>query len=152
IEVDQVKKLWAERKGTSFQSATYGFGTWLLGESARAELDKPKDKSKDPKDKNAKDAKGKDTPTTAPDPGKQSQAEERKKLEDRMKRYLENQKLTADAAKKGSKEDDPEAFWKSFDSASRSQWILAYYAEKSGDFRDLEPRFENCRECGGVGT
>jgi hypothetical protein len=30
--------------------------------------------------------------------------------------------------------------------------VLAYFAEKSGQFRDLQARFSNCRECGGTGA
>ncbi len=137
IEPDQVRRLWNERK-SPYHQASYGLGTWLLGEAARKELDEKKDGQE--KDPNA-----------TPAPG--SQAEARKKLEERVKRYLENQKL----ARKGeeqveSKDEDPQVFWQGWDSAGRSQWILAYYAEKSGDFRDLQPRLSNCRECGGTGA
>src|SRR5206468_681168 len=74
------------------------------------------------------------------------------KLEDRIKRYLENQKLTRQSAKAGEdKSDDPQAFWEGWNWAGRAQWVLAYFAEKSGEFRDIQARFENCRECGGTG-
>jgi hypothetical protein len=134
IEVDQVRRLWGERKGGKFRTATYGLGTWLLGESARAELDQTKEKKKE----------------EAPAAGSTSEA--RKKLEERIKRYLDNQRLTRDAAANRDASDDPQAFWAEWNAAGRSQWILAYYAEKSGDFRDLVARFSNCRECGGTGA
>ncbi len=133
VEADQVRRLWSERKGGKFRTATYGLGTWLLGESARAELDQGKEK------KEAEAAPG-------------SQSEARKKLEERIKRYLDNQKLTRDAAKTAGGDDDPQVFWESWNWAGRSQWVLAYFAEKSGEFRDLSARFSNCRECGGTGA
>jgi tetratricopeptide (TPR) repeat protein len=133
IEVDQVRRLWAERKGGKVRTATYGSGTWLLGESARSELDQTKEKQ-----------------VEAPAPG--SAAAARKELEERIQRYLENQRLTRDAAKGTSAEDEPEAFWREWNWSGRSQWVLAYFVEKSGEFRDLVARFSNCRECGGSGA
>lgn len=133
VEVDQVRRLWSERKGGKFRTATYGLGTWLLGEAARAELDQAKEK---------KDA--------APEKGTQSEA--RKKLVERIKRYLDNQKLTRDAAKSGGDDEDPQVFWAEWNWAGRAQFVLAYFAEKSGEFRDLQARFSNCRECGGTGA
>lgn len=135
IEVDQVRKLWGERKGGKFRTATYGLGTWLIGESARAELDQDKKKA------------GQEAP---PAPG--SAAEARKKLEERISRYLANQKLTRGSGGGAQNEEEPQVFWGEWNWAGRTQWILAYYAEKSGDFRDLEGRLSACRECGGTGA
>jgi len=132
IEPDQVRAIWGARSGGKYRTATYGLGTWLLGESAREELDAGKEKE-------AEAPAG-------------SQSAERKKLEERIKRYLENQRLVRDAAQNQSDEDDPEQFWKEWNWAGRSQWVLAYYAEKSGDMKDLQSRFSNCRECGGTGA
>jgi tetratricopeptide (TPR) repeat protein len=134
---DEVRRLWNERKGPAYRSASYGLGTWLLGEAARAELDaKEQGKTQDP--------------NAAPGPGTQAAA--RKKLEERIARYLENQKLARAAAEQeGSGAEAPQTFWAGWTSAGRKQWILAYYAEKSGDFRDIQPRFSPCRECGGTG-
>ncbi len=133
IEVDQVRRLWSERKGGKFRTATYGLGTWLLGEAARAELDQTKD-----------------APPATSEKGTQSEA--RKKLEERIGRYLENQRLTRDKAQAEGGDDDPQVFWESWNWAGRSQWVLSYFAEKSGEFRDLQARFSNCRECGGTGA
>lgn len=133
IEADEVRRLWGDRKGGKYRTATYGHGTWLLGESARAELDQ----SKDPEEAEAP---------------KGSQAEARKKLEERIQRYLENQKLSRSSGGGQSEEDDPEVFWANWNWAGRSQWVLAYFAEKSGEFHDLKARFSNCRECGGTGA
>lgn len=135
IEVDQVRKLWGERKGGKYRSASYGLGTWLLGESARAELDQ---------EKNA---------AAAPPPAPGSAAEARQKLEERIKRYIENQKLTRKSGGGQAADDgDPQVFWGQWNWAGRSQWILAYHAEKSGDFKDVEGRLSPCPACGGAGA
>jgi hypothetical protein len=133
IDVDQVRRLWADRKGGKHRTATYGLGTWLLGENARAELDQTREKK-------------------VAEPPKGTQAEARKRLEERIKRYLENQKLTRQSQGEQAEGEDPQAFWEGWNWAGRAQWILAYFAEKSGEFRDLQARFENCRECGGTGA
>lgn len=134
VEVDQVRKLWGERKGGKFHLATYGLGTWLIGESARAELDQDKKKAAE----------------APPAPG--SAAEARKKLEERISRYLANQKLTRSSGGGAQNEEEPQAFWGEWNWSGRTQWVLAYYAEKSGDFRDIEGRLSACRECGGSGA
>ena len=134
---DQIRRLWGERKGGKFRTATYGLGTWLLHDAARAELDKPKDKDKE---------------KAAAEAEKGTAADARKKLEERIKRYLDNQKVVRDSSGKVDDSEDPQKFWEQWNWAGKAQWVLAYYAEKSGDFRDLQPRFENCRECGGRGA
>lgn len=133
ITIDEVRKLWDERKGGRFRQASYGLGTWLLGKDrARAELEKEEDG----------DA-----------PAKGSAAEARQKYEERLKRYFENQTIARKAASgQTSEADDPEVFWKDWKVANRAQWILAYYVENSGDFSVERVRFSNCRECGGTGT
>jgi hypothetical protein len=133
IEPDLVRKLWGERKGGKYRPATYGIGTWMLGESARAELDKGQEKK-------------------AAEPAKGSAAEARKKLEEKIKRYLENQKLTRQSGDAVDASEDPAKFWESWNWSGRSQWVLAFFAEKSGEFRDVQARFENCRTCGGTGV
>lgn len=133
IEVGEVERLWGERKGGKYRTATYGLGSWILGESARAELDDPKEKK-------------------AAEPEKGTQSEARKKLEERLKRYLENQKLTRSSAQAAGDAEDPEVFWDDWNWAGRSQWVLAYFAEKSGLFHDVQARFSSCRECGGSGA
>ena len=133
IDADAVRRIFGERKGGKYRTATYGLGTWLLGDAARAELDQSKEEAE-------------------PKPEEGTQTAERKRLEERVKRYLENQKLARDAAEKTATEDDPQVFWKDWNWAGRAQWVLAYYAEKSGDLHDLAGRLSNCRECGGTGA
>jgi hypothetical protein len=137
ITPEEVQKLWRERKGGRVRQASYGLGTWLLGED-RALATPPEE--------------GKEKEDEKPAPG--SQAEARKKLEERIQRYLKNQELARAAQSGGatSEEDDPNAFWKEYEIAGRAQWILAYFVENSGLFEIDRIRFENCRECGGTGA
>jgi hypothetical protein len=138
ITPEQVQRLWRERKGGRIHLASYGLGTWLLGED-RALADPGKDKDKEPREEK-------------PAPG--SKAEARKKLEERIQRYLKNQELARAAQSGGgpSREDDPNAFWKEYDINGRANWVLAYFVESSGLFQIDRIRFENCRECGGTGV
>jgi hypothetical protein len=132
ITNDETRKIWGERKGGKHRSATYGLGTWLLGEAARAELEQGKEK--------------------AAEPPKGSAAETRKKLQEKIERYLANQKLTRQSGTAPDESEDPQRFWESWNWSGRSQWVLAHFAEKSGEFRDIQFRPENCRECGGTGV
>ena len=134
IEPDEMQRFWDERKGGRRRQATYGLGTWLLGEDrALAELVSQEEK-KEPAEKG-------------------SQGEERQKLEERIKRYLENQELARKAKVGGeSDEDDPEKFWAQWNWSGRSLWTQAYFVEHSGLFRLEKVLFNNCRGCGGKGV
>ncbi len=134
ITPDDVRKYWGEREGGRWQKASYGAGTWLLGEAdARAgfkEREDPNQGSGDERD------------------------EERKKLEERIARYMKNQEMVRKAKSSGGvEEEDQQKFWSGWSSSGRSQWILAYYAENSGDMvlRD-PPLFRSCPDCGGKGV
>jgi tetratricopeptide (TPR) repeat protein len=133
IKPEDARKLWEERKGGRLHQASYGDGTWLLGEGrALAEL------------------KG-EGEEEEPEQGTQDDA--RKKIAEQMARYLKNQEIARKAEAGGASEDeDPEAFWGQWPSANRTQWVLASYVEDSGDFELTRVRFRNCRECGGTGT
>ncbi|MDF1797913.1 MAG: hypothetical protein P1V81_01950 [Planctomycetota bacterium] len=129
ISQEEVAVLFAEREGGRFRKASYGNGTWLLGEDkARAGIEKTEEASPQ---------------------GEQDAA--RKALEDKIKRYIEHQSSVRSSS--GSEDDmSPEDFWKSYSLNARSNWILAYYAEFSGDMRLHRAQFANCRECGGTGA
>jgi hypothetical protein len=133
ITPEEVRALWDERQGGRMQQASYGDGTWILGDGpARAEFQKEGE-------------------TEKPEEGTKDEA--RQKLEEQVKRYLKNQEIAKRAQAGGdSKEEDPEAFWVEWPPASRAQWLLAYFVENAGFFRLENVRFRNCRECGGTGT
>ncbi len=137
ITPEEVQRVWRQRKGGRFHQASYGLGTWLLGEE-RALATPGDEKDKEQAEK----------------PAAGSQAAARAKLEERIQRYLKNQELARKAqnVEGTSEEEDPSEFWKDFNIASRSQWILAYFVENSGLFEVERIRFANCRECGGTGA
>jgi len=137
VKPEEVKKLWDERKRGRFKRASYGQGTWLLGDAAAIK------------------EYGKDKPPAAEAPKTGAEAE-RAKLEDKIKRYLENQqrvakKKTAAGPKEGE-ESEQEVFWRTWTSYARAQWLLAFYAENGGDLRIVKEELSNCPDCGGTGT
>jgi hypothetical protein len=129
---DLVRRYWAERQPGRWRSATYGQGTWLLGEGeARKGLDKQEASTKELSETDAA----------------------RKELEDRVKRYLQNQELLRKSAGGSQSEgEDREGFWLEFQSSSKSLWMLAYHVEHSGEYMLREPSFTNCPDCGGRGV
>ena len=72
-------------------------------------------------------------------------------MEERMKRYLDNLKSQRNAAQAGDEEERPEDWWLSASVTSRFQWLLAYYAEFSGDYELQNVKFSYCPTCGGQG-
>jgi hypothetical protein len=132
IDADGVRKLFAQRKKLRWERASYGFGTWLLGEDRALKGEQP--------------AANTSKPTTELD--KQRQA-----LNAQIQRYMQNQQMVARAKSSAEESEDRAKFWLEYSSASRSQWILAYYAEYGGDFElNPKPELDNCSECGGTGV
>lgn len=134
IEEDQIQRMWLERQGGRFRQASFGNGTWLLGEGRALATYEDEGEVTD----------------KAPEKG--SQAEARKKLEERMSRYMRNQELSRKSKSGGGADGDPGEYWNDWDYAGRYNWILAYFVEFSGMFKIERVRFANCRECGGTGA
>jgi len=134
VQESELRELWNKRDKVVYQLASYGEGTWLLGEDrARKGLDE------------AQDEEGK-SPTTQMDA-------ERAKLEEKIKRFIKNQEAARRAKRQQGETEDYELFWKGFDLSGRAQWIRAYYAEFSGDMELApRPRFQSCPGCGGRGV
>ncbi len=131
VTPDQVQRYWAERgESARVHKASYGGGTWLLGpEAARAGM-----------------------PEQAPDASKMSEKErERAKLEERIRRYVQNQSAVRKAKIEAEGESEQSLYWKERTALERAQWMLAYYAEKGGDMRLVRFLIENCDECNGTG-
>jgi len=129
IQPEEVSALFVEREGGRWRKASYGTGTWLLGEKkALAGIEVEKEETP----KGEQDAK-------------------RKSLEDKIKRYIENQESVRSASG-GDDEVSPEDFWTTYSLNARGNWILAYYAEFSGDMQLRRALLSNCRECGGKGV
>lgn len=130
IDTSAIDGAWAGRvpAGAKGHQASYGIGSWLLGEErARAGLGSEEEDD---------------------DSGK---TDAEKQLEERMRRFLENMSRSGSS---GSAEEEvaPEDWWRRSSATERYQWMLAYYAEFSGDYEITSVRFEDCHECGGIGT
>lgn len=128
---DVVRRLWIARKKERWQRASYGLGTWLLG----------------------KDAALKGEQKTEEKPPATAAEKERADLEKKLARFLQNQEMARKSKSSADQKDEREQAWKELPGVARAGWILAYYAENSGDFEIMpKPLFGNCRECGGTGT
>ncbi|MBL8861298.1 MAG: hypothetical protein JNK02_04720 [Planctomycetes bacterium] len=128
---DVVRRLWIGRKKERWQRASYGLGTWLLGKDAAL-----KGEQKEPPK----------APVTAAE-------KERADLEKKLQRFLQNQEMARKSKSSADQKDERDTAWKELPGVARAGWILAYYAENSGDFEVMpKPLFGNCRECGGTGT
>jgi tetratricopeptide (TPR) repeat protein len=129
---DNVRKMWLARHKVRWYHASYGLGTYLLGKEAALkgeQSDAPKQAPTNEKDKARAD------------------------LADKIARYMQNQEMARKAQSKQEQSDDREAIWKDMGAGGRTQWILAYYAENSGDMENSKkPMLDNCHECGGTGT
>jgi hypothetical protein len=132
IEEDVVRQIFTERKRGRWKPASYGMGTWLLGEDDAL--------------------KGLETVATE----KKSESpldSQRAKYEDQIKRFLKNQAMAKRARKSDEDEAEVEKEWTILSSSARRNWIIAYYAENGGEL-DVRPKAElrNCSECGGTGV
>jgi|GEM_PF-915184 len=129
LDEGEVAAIWVSRLESrpKRHQAGFGSGSWILGEDrARAGL-----KADDHSDDDGKTAA-------------------QKELESRFRDYLKNLERTRQAAGVSS-EASPEDWWKSATASSRFQWLLAYYAEFSGDYVLVSVRFDNCSTCNGAG-
>ena len=71
---------------------------------------------------------------------------------EKIKRWLRNQEMAKRASKSDEDEAEVEKAWKLLESSARRNWIIAYYAENSGElFVRPKPELQNCSECGGTG-
>ncbi len=127
------QSLFAARTRGRLRKASYGLGTWLLGEErARKGLDP--------------EAEAKAKAERAFSSSAQQQ------LADNLKRYLENQELARKASSgAGDPEDDPEAYWSEMNASERTQWLLAYWVENSGLAQLVRVTGEACPACAGTG-
>lgn len=134
IQLEDVRGLWEARRRKGYEAATYGSaGTWLLGE----------DKANAGAEEQPRAAQG---PVSAVDA-------ERQALEERIRRYVENQRIARRSPAGGEAEDERESFWRNWSASGKAQWLFSYYVEEAGDF-DLRPRpyLRPCQTCAGKGA
>lgn len=134
IGLEDVRGLWEARRKRSYEAATYGSaGTWLLGED-RANRGAEEEQTQRPGPVSAIDA-------------------ERQALEERIRRYVDNQRVAARGRSNAEAEDERESFWRSWSASGRAQWVFSYYVEESGDFElRARPYLRPCKTCAGRGA
>jgi tetratricopeptide (TPR) repeat protein len=134
LDLEQLDVFWIARARRRYSHASYGNGTWLLGED-RALAGTPTQQGNKPsKGGGEKDA-------------------ERAALEQKIKRFLENQKRARRARSSADEADSFQTGWAELSGSSRAQWLLAFYIEFSGDY-ELNPRphLRKCSTCAGRGV
>lgn len=133
VTPEEVRRYWLERKGTRVHKASYGEGTWLLG---REGADKGMPEAEEPEQELTEVER------------------QRKQIDERLKRFMQNRDTASRKAKQESgepEEDERALFWSDTTAAERAQWILAYYAENGGDMNVVRFEVRNCIECDGKG-
>jgi len=131
LEEDQVRQYFIERKQGRWKSASYGLGTWLLGEDDALKGVAPEVQ---------------EAPKSARDKAREDQAE-------KIQRWLRNQEMAKRASRSEEDEEEVEIAWKVLSSGARRNWLIAYYAENSGDLSVRpKPELRDCSECGGRGV
>ncbi len=129
VDPGEVDGLWQARgdHGSKRHQATFGNGTWILGEEkARAGLVEAEEDE---------------------DSGKTAA---QKEMEERTKRYIDNLERQRRRAT-GQDEVSPEDWWRRAKASQRFQFLLAHYAEFSGDYEVTHVSFSYCGTCGGQG-
>ncbi len=132
IEEDQVRQFFIERKRGRWKPASYGLGTWLLGEDDALKGGTAEVQKKEPE--SARDR-------------------ERADLEEKINRFMRNQQMQKRNSNSEEDEEEVANFWKTLSSSARRYWLIAYYAENAGhlDVRS-KPELRNCSECAGTGA
>jgi len=120
----EVTKMWEERKVHGYRTASYGSGTFIV-------LGK---------------AKGADKRN------QQVEAAIRRALGQRRGRGGSQSSSFNNTFQRLPKPPTPDEWWKKAGSAARWSWMKAYYAENSGQMKDVTERWEGCSRCGATGT
>lgn len=133
LQPESLDPLWSKRHDMNppRHRASYGEGTWILGEErARAGLD-----------------------ATEEEEAADGRSEAQKEMEERVQRYLQNlesQRRAKESAAEGEATSDD--WWIQASVTERFQFLLAYYAEFSGDFEPTTFEFTRCSTCAGTGV
>ena len=77
---------------------------------------------------------------------------EREALRKKIERYLKNQQLARKTSTKVEDAEEIQAFWENYPQNARVQWLLAYYAETTGEASVVRVTATECSECSGTGV
>ena len=141
LEVEEVDAFFKRRfefpTVPKVQLATYGQGSWLLGE----------------KDLMADTARGKVAQKNEPKQNEQ-QDQVRRELERRLREFMRRQGRRGgqNPQQEQHKLDSPDEWWKDASTRERQLFVLATYAERSGDMQIETASLRECMTCGAQGT
>jgi tetratricopeptide (TPR) repeat protein len=143
ITVEEVEKLWGQRldrRVARVQGGNYSTGSWILG----------KDVIKGTSQEKA-GAGG------AASPQAKAQDDQQRRLQEIQKRVEEYMRKARSAGGQGQNQQPElqteDEWWKDREvsSTTRTLWVKAWYAEKSGDVKVLSVHVDVCPDCGGRG-
>lgn len=135
MEVEEVTELWQNRRGGRSRTSTYGTGTFILGEEA------------------------KDIPETEAEEEGEEEAEQPATLDEKLKKKIEaiKKERAKQVGKKRSRLqlDDigqtPDQWWRNSPTEDRQQFVICFFAEKSGEVKVQRVKFRSCHSCAGKG-
>ena len=132
VTEEEVEAYFATRKRLRYKTASYGFGTWLLGEErARAGIEEEEQNRGELSEKEA----------------------ERAELDEKIQRFLESQRAQRRARGQKEMAEEHATFWAHYPPSSRATWIRAYYVEFGGDYEiRSRPTLRPCSSCAGSGV
>ncbi|MCB9899214.1 MAG: hypothetical protein H6825_14510 [Planctomycetes bacterium] len=138
---ETVQDLWDARRGGSPRSAFYGSGTFILGKQRALEFGRFDDEADD-----ALPGLGDEAPDADDTHGD---------IVEKIKKQRAAKAAERQRSSRGSALADegptPDEWWDAAPREDRVKWLLAYYAESSGQLKVLEARGRNCRQCDALG-
>ncbi|MDA1260338.1 MAG: hypothetical protein O3A20_06920, partial [Planctomycetota bacterium] len=134
LDPTRLDALWLRRTehNVTRHRASFGAGTWILGEE-RARMGMA---------------------TNKPEEKEDGKSAAQKEMEERVQRYLKTLEAQRRAASGGADEGEatPDDWWRVATVTERAQFLLAYYAEYTGDFQATSFEFKACPTCAGSGV
>ncbi|MHC4942634.1 MAG: hypothetical protein ACYTG7_06380 [Planctomycetota bacterium] len=138
IPLEEVEILWEDRKGGSVRAASYGTGTFILGPERAKQMPEDREDALKEEEKEEEDA-------TTLDERLKKRIEEIRKRKSKEKSKTKSRMRLEDIGR------SPEDWWRNESAANRKRFIIAFYAEESGDMKIMRVKLNPCRNCNGEG-
>jgi len=136
LEREVVDEMWAERRGGSLRTRSYGTGTFILGDDA---LEWYEDEEEEAADVAAAEGDSFE-----------------QQIEDVLRRRQQEASQRQAASRSSRSYDDvgptPDEWWAQATHDDRLDWLTAYFAETSGQLTIVRAKPRPCRTCDGEGT
>jgi len=142
IDLEEVKKLWADRAkfpvGKRTEHFAYNLGSWILGDEGILKgTDMAKVKAQQQGEQPKDDASQRDV----------------EKIAKALKQALERRRAAvAGGGQEGQQEQTDEDWWRQASRLERVGWLRAYYAEFGGQLKVTFASLQPCISCYGEGT